>query len=63
MAANEHFTGPVLICLPVKMQVKLKPIGRPNMAPASKLRNTDPGIANVCLNRYAEPNRNSTRKL
>ena len=35
-------------------------MGTPKIAPANKLRNTEPGIANVCLKRYAEPKRSST---
>ena len=39
------------LTIPVKTLVRQNPIGSPNIAPASRFRNTDPGIANVCLKR------------
>lgn len=35
----------------VKKQVIGNPYPIPNIAPANKFKNTDPGMANVCLNR------------
>ena len=42
------------------MQVNPNPMGRPKIAPANRLRKTEPGMANVCLKRYAELNRSTT---
>lgn len=50
----------VLLKLPVNIQARPNPMGTPKIAPANKLRNTEPGIANVCLKRYAEPKRSNT---
>ena len=40
-----------ILAIPVNIQVKQKPTGKPKIAPASRFRNTDPGIAKVCLKR------------
>ena len=37
--------------IPVKTLVRQNPIGSPNIAPAKRFKNTDPGIAKVCLKR------------
>lgn len=46
--------------LPVNVEVKQNPTGNPKIAPANRFRKTEPGMANVCLKRYARLNRSNT---
>ena len=48
-----HILIPAMLnfTIPVNTLVRQNPIGSPNIAPAKRFKNTDPGIANVCLKR------------